>query len=390
MEINKHTFILLANYSANTLGQIRSLGERGIMPIAVLINKNSFRIDKSRYLKKIYNVSAIEEGLNLIISLYGNEKYKPFLYTDSDAVMGVLDSHWNELNDKFILWNAGTQGRLNIYLNKIEQIKLAEECGFNIPKTEVVKIGEFPKTLNYPVFSKAMNSLTPWWKGYAYICNNKDDLEVVFKKIRDTPKIILQEYIQKKEELPIEGISLRGGEEIRLLGRTVYYRLLKDSFGSYRYVEPFENKELETKIKTLIKRFQYTGPFQIEFIIDKDNIAYYLETNFRIAQQDYAFTKLGANIPYLFAISTLYNHIVENEIHYNTKRKSSIMNEFEDFKNSVLHRRISLFQWIKDVQHADCFQFYNKQDMMPFYWTLFSKITNSFKKKLSTLLQILQ
>jgi hypothetical protein len=83
----------------------------------------------------------------------------------------------------------------------------------------------------------------------------------------DMEYILLQEYIVKKDELPIEGISLRGGDEIVLLGRTVYYRLQEDSFGTYRYVEPFSNPELELKIKQLIKRFQYTGAFEIEFLI---------------------------------------------------------------------------------------------------------------------------
>ena len=380
MNINNHTFILLANYSANTLGQIRSLGERGICPIAVLINKNSFRIDKSKYLKKVYNVSSIEEGIDLVIRLYGNSNQKPFLYTDNDAVIGALDNRYDDLKDKFFFWNAGMQGKLNKYLNKSEQIVLAEKCGIKVPKTEIVKIGDYPKTLNYPIFTKAINSLTPWWKGFAFICQNENDLKVAFDSIKDTSEIILQEYIQKKEELPIEGISLRGGEEIRILGRTVYYRLLKDSFGSYRYVEPYHNVELEVKIKKLVKSFNYTGPFQIEFIIDKDNNAYYLETNFRIAQQDYAFTKIGVNIPYLYAISILNNQIVEREIDYIPQKKVSIMNEFEDFKNFVLHNRLSIFKWFKDVLNTDCFQFYNKQDKAPFYWTLFSKIVDTIKK----------
>ena len=44
--ITDHIFIIFGTYAANTLGQIRSLGEKGIFPTAVLVNKNSFRIDK--------------------------------------------------------------------------------------------------------------------------------------------------------------------------------------------------------------------------------------------------------------------------------------------------------------------------------------------------------
>ena len=134
MRIDEHKFIIFGTYAANTLGQIRSLGEKGIFPIAVLVHKNSFRIDKSKYLSKVYNVCDINEGLDLIIKIFGNEILKPFLYTDRDDIMGLLDRKFNELKDKFYFWNAGEEGRLNIYLNKNEQLRLAAECGFNIPK----------------------------------------------------------------------------------------------------------------------------------------------------------------------------------------------------------------------------------------------------------------
>ena len=181
--ITDHIFIIFGTYAANTLGQIRSLGEKGIYPIAVLVNKSSFRIDKSKYLTKVYDVNNINDGLNLIIKKYGNEVHKPFLYTDNDEIMGLLDRRYNELNNLFFFWNAGKEGRLNKYLNKKNQLILAEECGFNIPKTEIVKVGEFPQTLTYPIFTKAIDSLSKWWKGQSFICNNIEELKDVFQLI---------------------------------------------------------------------------------------------------------------------------------------------------------------------------------------------------------------
>ena len=104
MNIQEHKFILLASYTGNTLGQIRSLGEKGIKPIAVLVHKNTFRIDKSKYIGKLYDVKDIEEGLDLIIEKFGNEAVKPFLFTDRDDVMGLIDRRYNELIDKLYLW----------------------------------------------------------------------------------------------------------------------------------------------------------------------------------------------------------------------------------------------------------------------------------------------
>lgn len=379
MEIKEHKFIILGTYSANVLGQIRGLGERGIKPIGVLVHKDTFRIDKSKYLATVHSVNTLEEGLSIIINTYGHESKKPFIYTDMDRAMALIDKRLDELKNKFYVWNAGENGKLSILLNKYEQFKLAKQCGFKIPKTEYVKVGELPQTLKYPIFTKSTDSLNQYWKGNAYICQNEEELMQAYKKM-DVKHILLQEYIIKKDELPIEGISLNGGNEIRLLGRTVYYRFQKDSFGTYKYVEPFSNKELELRIKQLIKKFQYTGVFEIEFIIDQDGTEYYLETNFRIAQQNYAYVKLGANIPYLYAVSTLSGHIVEEEINYIPKHKINLMQEFEDFKICVLENRVSIFRWLKDVYNTECFSFYNKNDKAPFFYTILEKIKVRIKK----------
>ena len=379
MDIHNHKFIIFGSYGANALGQIRGLGEKNIKPIAVLVGKNSYRIDKSKYISELFNVSTIEDGLSLIISEFGNEPNLPFLYTDRDDIMGLLDRHFEILKDKFYLWNAGKSGRLCYYLNKNNQIQLAEECGFQIPKTEKVKVGEMPSYLAFPIFTKAVDSLNPYWKGCANICYNKHNLEDVYRHL-DSKQILLQEYIEKKSELPLEGISLNGGEEIVILGRTVYCNLRKDSFGTYRYVEPYHNQELESKIKMMVQRVHYTGAFEIEFIIDKNDELFFLEINFRIAQQNYGYVLLGANIPYIYALSTLEGHIAYDEIHYLPKRKVYIMHEFEDFKHSVLHKEISLYKWLCNFFSSDCYSFYNRKDKAPFYYTLLSKCLNVLQR----------
>ena len=377
MNINNHKFILLASYTGNTLGQIRSLGEKGIKPIAVLVHKNTFRIDKSKYIGKLYNVKSIDEGLNLIIEKFGNEFHKPFLFTDRDDVMGLIDRHYNELINKFYIWNAGQQGRLNIYLNKCKQIKLAEECGFNIPQTEIVKLGELPHSLQYPIFTKATDSLNEWWKGCASICNNEEELKSFCQKL-EVNNLILQEYIDKEDETPIEGISINGGKEIVLFGLSHNYRMTADSFGTFRYIDTFDDPETEMCIQKFIQRVNYSGAFEIELIIDKQGNSYFLEANFRIAQQNYGYTAFGANIPYIYAISSLKGKIAKEEIHYTKKRPLRMMYEFEDFRLSVLRKKVSLWQWLKDIKQTNVFLFYNKKDKVPFYYTIWEKIKNAF------------
>ena len=382
MDIDKHLFIILASYSSNALGQIRSLGEKGIKPIVVLTHKSTFRIDKSKYILKLYDVNSFNEGLDLIIQKYKDSENKPFIYTDCDEVMGIIDKRYDELKDNFFIWNAGGPCRLAHFMEKGVQLTLAKECGMNVPKTEIVRVGCLPHSLNYPIFTKATDSYSNiWWKANSYICHNEIELKKAYSKM-DIESIVLQEYIIKKDETPIEGISINGGDDIFLFGQTKNYRMSPKSYGTFRYLDEFKDNTIYSQIKKFIKKVAYTGAFEVEFIIDQNGIPYFLEVNFRISQPNYAFTAFGANIPYIYAKSILNNKIATEEIHYITKKPFNLMYEFEDFKFSILLQNISLKKWVKDLRHCDVFLYFNKKDQMPFIYTIFSKILLFFKNKI--------
>lgn len=379
MDIYKHKFIILASYSANALGQIRSLGEKGIRPITVLAHQATYRIDKSRYISKLFNVNGFEEGLDLIINKFGKEKLKPFIYTDCDEVMGLLDRRYEEIKDKFYFWNAGKSYRLSQFMVKSVQLSIAKECGMNIPNSEIVNVGELPKSLSYPIFTKATESFSNiWWKANSYICNNEAELKDAYSKM-DISSIVLQEYVMKQDEIPIEGISINEGKDIVLFGQTRNYRMSEKSYGTFRYLEKFKDKKIELQIKEFIQKVKYTGAFEIEFIIDKNGVPYFLEVNFRISQPNYAFTVWGANIPYIYAESILKNEITFNN-NNSDQKPLNLMYEFEDFKYSILQNKINIFRWFKDVWSCDVFLYYNRHDKMPFYFTMYSKIILAIQK----------
>lgn len=379
MSLIDHRFIVFGTYSGNTLGQIRSLGEKGIKPTAVLVHKNLYRIDKSKYIGEKYDAKDIESGLALIIEKFGDEAHKPFIYTDRDDIMSLLDNRYDELKDRFYIWNAGGQGRLNPYLNKNEQLKLAVRCGLPTPKTEIVKVGEMPKKLTYPIFTKAVDSLSFWWKGQASVCMDEKELQAVYQKI-DAKELVLQEYVDKSDETPIEGLSIRGGEEIVLFCQTGNYRMPRDAYGTYRHIECFEDKETEAKIQKFIKEVGYTGIFDVDFIVDKRGKTLFLEVNFRIGEPNHAFTLYGANIPFIYARAVLEGRIPTDEIHFISKRPFKLMYELDDFKFAVMGKRVSLCQWLKEAKNSDCYLFYDKHDKRPFFYTLLDKALYQLKK----------
>lgn len=84
-------FIVLCGEHYNPLGIIRSLGEAGIKPIAI-VKKNEFQLtSKSKYIKKLHFVNSIEEGFNLLLETYANEKCPPYVYTADDKTMTHID-----------------------------------------------------------------------------------------------------------------------------------------------------------------------------------------------------------------------------------------------------------------------------------------------------------
>ena len=92
---------MLSGDHYNPLGVVRSLGEKGIRPIVILNSKRPHLINVSKYPQKIHLVNSAEEGVILLLKLYSNEQYKPFVYSCSDDVCCLLDSYYNELVDKF-------------------------------------------------------------------------------------------------------------------------------------------------------------------------------------------------------------------------------------------------------------------------------------------------
>lgn len=363
-KIQDHKFIVFAYEGFNTLGVIRALGEAGIRPYLVLWDKAELSI-YSKYIKDYYFSHGIENGIQYILSRFGDEKEKPFIFATSDETVSCLDLHFEELKDKFYFYNAGEQGRITKLMEKGYLPKLAESCGLRIPRTEEVRNGELPTTLSYPVITKSPTSTINNWKSNVHICYNKDELLAAFKQI-DQDRVVVQEFIEKINEINYEGFVINDGKDLYMPLNNRYYRTEKDSYGDYAYIERNPCPELIEPIKRLFKETGYNGIFEMEFLVDKNGKTYFLEINFRSSAWLYAFNKAGVNLPYMFALSTLKNRLdVESE---NIKKLPfSLMYPIPDFKMNVLTGKVSFWRWLREFLTADCFFYYNRRDMKPFW-----------------------
>ena len=371
MDYREHLHIVFSGDHYNPLGVVRSLGEEGVRPIAILVCKGKpHLINNSKYLGKLHLVKTVDEGYDVLMSSYANEERKPFIYTCSDDIESFVDQHYDALVPHFFFFNAGEQGRVTRMMEKKEMIRMAVECGIDIPKTEVVKVGELPKALRYPILTKAVISTIANWKSNVHICHNEEELKEAFKTIKGE-EIILQEYIEKKNELCLDGVSINGGEEVYLPIQSEYIRFTPSAYGNFIYFQRYKESELLPKIQAMFKKTGFSGVFSMEFLRDSNDNFYFLEINFRNSTWSYAHTHVGVNLPVIWAKSTLAGHLDVSDVTI-SKDTFTAMQEFTDFKDSVIGRQVSLWQWIKDFKACDCPFYYNKQDNAPF-WSILRK-----------------
>ena len=374
--IYNHKFIIIGSDHSNTLGQIRCLGEKGIRPIVVITELHPYIINKSKYLGELHQVGSITEAPRYVAEHWGNELLKPFLYTDRDDFMCAIDDCYDLLEGHFYFWNAGEKGRIRKLINKEEQMAIAKECGLNVIPTERVRRGELPKYLDYPLFTKANNSLNPFWKANAFVCHNEKELLDAYQHM-GIDEVLLQKYIDKKDETPIEGISIDGGREVKLLLKKTSYRYEHNGFGVFSRLLEFDEVDLEQNVKAMMQKAHYTGVFEIEFMVDKYGERYFLEVNFRNTMFNHACANCGLNILWLFAKWTLENHINGSDVIFDNKNPY-VMYEFEDLKGSVLHGQLSFFAWLRDFKKTGSFLYLDKCDMGPFWSLLRKKVCSAF------------
>lgn len=369
--IHKHIVFSTDHY--NVLGLVRSLGEAGIRPIAIMVESHKVvMVSHCKYVDNVHIVKTKEEGLELLLKEYGSEPNKSFLYTCADDIESLVDLNYDKLVEHFYFFDGGCQGAITDVMPKKVLCELAESCGIEIPKTQIVDVGELPKSLRYPIMTKSTISTIPNWKGNVHICHNDEELKSAYEEIHEE-SIMLQEFIEKDNEFCLDGLSVNGGEEVYLPLQCKYLKMTDMSYGTYMLFEKYAEPDLMPKIKELIKKTHFTGIFSMEFLIDKQGNFFFLEINFRHSTWGYAYTYAGFNLPVIYAQSVLAGHLVLDSVK-EISRPFTAMVEFTHFKDFVIGRRESLFEYIKEIHNTDCFYYWNKKDQKPFWRILLHKM----------------
>lgn len=363
----KHLCIVFAIEHYNPLGQIRSLGEAGVHPIYIAIKGKIKIASSSKYISECHYAESINEGYDILINKYGSiaktTGIKPYVFCSDDKTIGYLDLHYNDLKDKFIFFNAGKQGRVNYFMDKKNILNLAKKHGLKVLDAQVCQKGKIPKDIIYPIITKSISPNVGGWKSDVFICHNEYELKLAYEKI-ESETILIQKYIDKKNEYCIEGFSANNGNNVFIAIASTYNYLLPDYYSPFMTVQNMENNYIESKLISMFREIGFEGIFEVEFLIDQDETYYFSEINFRNSTWSYAATKAGMPLPILWA-ETQENGYIKKDAYQKIEGLFTAMVEPIDYAKRVKTGTIDLAQWYIDFKEAKCGYYYSIDDIEP-------------------------
>lgn len=376
---NGHLVIVFALEHYNPLNMIRAFGEQGINPVYISVKRRYEVATKSKYISKLHCVDSVEDGFLLLINQYGRLSEetgkKPYILFSDDKSVGYFDLHFEEWKDKFITYNAGCNGRINEFMDKYEIQQCAKRHGFNVLDSYVIKKGDpVPDGLWYPIITKDISPNLGSWKSDVFICQNKQELVEALEKIT-CPLIMLQHFVDKQNEMALEGYTINNGKEMQIITQMKWKYLIQGYYSPFHDVCMFTDKDMEIRLQAMFEEIGFEGVFEVEFLIDKDGTYYFMETNFRASAWNPTCKFAGMPLPYLWVKGMMNGYIDPND------RKEfepfTSMSEIIDYSKRVEGGLCSIAEWLRDFKDAKCVYIYDKEDRGP--WDAVIRDWESFK-----------
>lgn len=367
-----NNIVIIGLDHSNTLGVIRSFGENGIKPyVFVISNTTCVAVKYSKYIYKYFICKDEEEALLTMIQEFENSDEKIVVIPTSDRASLILDSNYSRLSKRFILHNvANLDNKINYYMDKYEQYKLAQENNVFVAKSQVLYFPFHDKVkLNFPVIIKPLVS-AEGTKTDIGIAKSVNNLKSILKKYKELNYrgIIIQEFIDFDYECDMSGFSFDG--EISVSGYIKKNRIwpLKKGSLTFGTVKPIDKYKKQIKqITDMLKQIRYTGLFDIEFFVKGDKI-YLNEINFRNSGLTYLYEK--SYICYYYYLSCVNKKFIQAP---KVVEEYNVMDEQAEI-HQILDKNISLKKHKEDKRSCKVLLVSNKKDSKPGRIMLFNKI----------------
>lgn len=354
------------------------MGIAGYRCIALVFGLKTGYVKSSKFTDTVISASSAQECIEKLLDTDLGKNERLVIIAGCDTAALTLEKNSSRLNARF-LFEYASNFSLDYLAKKENQVRLAEESGFNVPKFWNLKDTKtIPEDVCYPCLIKPLVSCEGS-KSDIRVCKSKQELELNLNNLQHTNNVLLQQYIDRDYEISILGCGLSNGE---CLIPAVEYKLTL--FPKYVGLECLANiqkltdVEIITCIRNLIKSIGHVGLFSVEMMHCKtDNKYYFTEINLRNDGAEAFITKYGANLP----LNRVEDMMGVNLTLQTEEHPGYYIWDMRHLK-SLLYSDISIRTWLKEIRMSNGFLTYLKDDKKPFfrqYIYMFEKLLK-FKK----------
>lgn len=376
MTVSDRVIVFGGNHH-NTLGVIRSLGQKGISTILILVDDDDRQsyVSKSKYIAEVHKYPSYESGVKYLADLVPSLKEKLVVICCSDGAASAVDMHYDVLASSFYIPNCAKRGEISRLMSKEVLADEAKNAGLAVPQTWLSENGVIPDGVTFPCILKPLYS-KDGRKEDISVCRDLVELTNYFQN-EHCNRLQIQAFVEKDFEYQLIGCSIRGGGQVIIPGVSKVIRPSKTSNTGFLLYDRLDNTYPIQRVKDMLSKMKYSGLFSAEFLRDKEGKDYFMEVNFRNDGNAIAVTAAGVNLPFLWVQSSLSDNPIDTsalEIH-----PVYVMPEYDDLVH-VLHHNISLKTWIKDMKRSDCYMEYDKADKKPFFYRTKDMVSVLLKK----------
>lgn len=360
-QLLKNKIIVFGRDNYNTLGLARQLGNENLDLLFLMPGGVNHCATESKYCKNIIHVKNHAEAIDYLLNNDLNKQHKPIIVAGADLEAETLDQHRDELIKHYIVPGTEEQDLLTKVDDKTVMVQIAEEVGFNVPKSVMMTAESIiPNDLAFPCIIKPAKYPANRKKEFKIKkCDNPEQLKNVLNHVRKDTVFIVQEYIPKNVEILINGCRT-WDDEVIVSGTCYRDRGLNDI--SHGQVKTSISELIDIKlVQKMLEKIKFHGLFSFEFG-EYNGKAYFFETNLRNDGTTYTFFKAGANFPLVWVYSsagfdyTKVPYTVQNDVWY--------MDELYDCLN-IRKGIVTREQWKKEKDDAEVFRYYDKEDLDP-------------------------
>ncbi len=373
----------------NGLSIIESLGQKGILTnvIDVTDEPKPYMLC-SKFVKQGWKCKTNEDAISILLNDFKGDGEKALLVSCSDDATAMLDKHYDELKDRFILPLTSFHGHQEEIMSKQYMTTLAQKIGMNIPETWLLeKDQDIPKDIIYPCITKAISSVVGTKIDNIRVCNNYEELKSFVNSSGHSATLQVQRFIDKAFEFQFLGCSFNDGNEIVISGRTHIDRPNGRENTFFLRFDKVEKEliPLENKVREFISATRYNGPFSVEFLRDKNGKDYFTEMNFRNDGNAYCQTCAGINVPYIMYLyysgGDYKTELEKSEIH-----SIYMVPEFE-YLQFKLKGEFGWKEWFQNMKKANCYNTFFRNDKGVYIQFLLNRISGFVRRRLNRLIK---